>query len=145
MFKHILLPTDGSALAGPMIKQTMAFARDVRARVTVMHVQSEFHVFTIQPEMLADTREQFRRDSAAQAQRFLDQAVLEAKEARVACDTLLIEHEQTYEAIVQSAKDHGCDLICMSSHGRRGVKGLLLGSETQKVLIHSDVPVLVFR
>jgi len=63
----------------------------------------------------------------------------------VSCDTLLVEHEQPYEAIVQAAKDHGCDIICMSSHGRRGVKGLLLGSETQKVLINSDVPVLVFR
>jgi nucleotide-binding universal stress UspA family protein len=145
MFKHILLPTDGSALAAPMIKQTMAFARDVKARVTVMHVQSEFHVFTIQPEMLADTREQYRRDSAAQAQRFLDQAVQEAKEMGVACDTLLVEHEQPYEAIVEAAKDHGCDIICMASHGRRGVKGLLLGSETQKVLVNSDVPVLVFR
>ncbi len=145
MFKHILLPTDGSELAAPMIRQTMAFARDAKARVTVVHVQQEFQVFTIQPEMLADTREQYRRDSQQQSQRYLDQALREAKELGVACDTLLVESEQPYEAITQAAKDHGCDLICMASHGRRGVKGLLLGSETQKVLIHSDVPVLVFR
>jgi nucleotide-binding universal stress UspA family protein len=145
MFKHILLPTDGSELAASMIRQTMAFAREVKARVTVIHVQSEFHVFTMQPEMLADTREQFRRDSAIQAQRHLDQALQESREMGVPCEGLLKEHEQPYEAIVQAAKDHGCDLICMSSHGRRGVKALLLGSETQKVLTHSDVPVLVLR
>jgi nucleotide-binding universal stress UspA family protein len=95
--------------------------------------------------MLEDTREQFAQDAKAQARRLL--AVIEnaAKEAGVSCDTACTTSDQPYEAIIEIAKEKGCDLIAMASHGRKGVRGLLLGSETQKVLTHSLIPVLVFR
>lgn len=145
MFKHILLPTDGSPIAAGMIQKTLAFAKETGAKVTGLHVVADFHIFTYQPEMLGDTREQYVKDSAAHARVFLAEIEAAAKEMGVACETRLITDEQPYEAIVKAAQEAGCDLICMSSHGRRGVKGLLLGSETQKVLTHSPVPVLVFR
>jgi nucleotide-binding universal stress UspA family protein len=145
MFKHILVPTDGSALSASMLGKVMAFAHDSGASVTVIHVREEFQVFTVQPAMLADTREQYARDSVAAGQRILEQAQLLAKETRVTCDTMLAEGEHPYEVIIQASRERGCDLICMASHGRRGVQALLLGSETQKVLTHSDIPVLVYR
>ncbi|MBA5687734.1 universal stress protein [Rugamonas apoptosis] len=145
MFKHILLPTDGSSIASAMIQKTLAFAKESGAKVTGIHVMADYQIFTYQPEMLADSREQYARDSAAHARVFLAEIENAAKELGVSCDTMLVTDEQPYEAICKAATDAGCDVICMSSHGRRGVKGLLLGSETQKVLTHATVPVLVFR
>jgi nucleotide-binding universal stress UspA family protein len=105
----------------------------------------EFHVFTYRTEMLEDTKVEFARDCKAHADQFL--AVIEkaAKAAGVACDTALATSDHTYEAIIKAAEEKSCDLIMMASHGRRGVQGLLLGSETHKVLTHSKIPVLVYR
>jgi nucleotide-binding universal stress UspA family protein len=145
MFKHLLVPTDGSAISERAIKSAVQLAKKTGAKVTGFHVIPEFHIFTYQTEMLEDTREQFAQDAKAQARRLL--AVIEnaAKEAGVSCDTACTTSDQPYEAIIEIAKEKGCDLIAMASHGRKGVKGLLLGSETQKVLTHSLIPVLVFR
>jgi nucleotide-binding universal stress UspA family protein len=145
MFKHLLVPTDGSATSERAIRSAVQLAKKTGAKVTGFHVIPEFHVFTYQTEMLEDTREQFVEDAKAQARRLL--AVIEdaAKEAGVSCDTACKTSDQPYEAIIEMAKEKGCDLIAMASHGRKGVKSLLLGSETQKVLTHSLIPVLVFR
>lgn len=143
MFKHILLPTDGSELSESAIRKGIAFAKAIGARVTGFYAMPEFHILTYKTEMLEDTREEFARDSNAHARRYLGVIERAAVEAGVPCETVLATSDDPYEAILRTAHDRGCDLIMMASHGRRGVRGLLLGSETHKVLTHTKLPVLV--
>ena len=145
MFKHLLVPTDGSEASETAIRKSIEFAKFIQARVTGMHVIPVFHVFTYQTDMLEDTQEQFDADNKVHAAQFLAFIERAAREAGVACDTLSVMSDQPYEAIIKTAEEQGCDLIAMASHGRKGVKGFLLGSETQKVLVHTQKPVLVFR
>ena len=145
MFKYLLRPTDGSQLSEASIQKGVQFAKTINAKVTGFYVMPEFHVLTYQTEMLEDTKEEFAKDCRAHADQFL--AVIEkaAKAAGVACDTALATSDHPYEAIIKAAEEKSCDLIMMASHGRRGMQGLLLGSETHKVLTHSKIPVLVYR
>lgn len=145
MFKHLLLPTDGSPLSEIAIQKSVLFAKSINAKVTGFHVIPEYHAFTFQPEMLADTEETFARYGEAHAQQFL--AVIEkaAREAGVECDTACVTSDHPYQEIINAANEKGCDLIAMASHGRKGVQALLIGSEAQKVLTHSKIPVLVYR
>jgi len=145
MFKHILLPTDGSKLSEVTIHKAVEFAKSIGAKVTGFHVMPQFHVFTYRTEMLEDTREEYARDSRAHANSYLGVVQEAAKRAGVACETVSAVSDSPYEAIIQAAQARGCDLIMMASHGRRGVQGVLLGSETHKVLTHSRIPVLVYR
>ncbi|MEO7400833.1 MAG: universal stress protein [Polaromonas sp.] len=145
MFKHLLLPTDGSALSRAAIQQGVALAKVLGARVTGVHVSPEFHAITFSTEMLEDTEDQFQEDSERHAADFLAQVEREAQASSVTCETVAVVSDHPYEAIIRTAEERGCDLIAMASHGRKGVKGFLLGSETQKVLVHTDKPVLVFR
>jgi nucleotide-binding universal stress UspA family protein len=145
MFKHLLLPTDGSQLSEAAIEKGIQFAKSVGARVTGFYAIPEFHVFTYRTEMLEDTREQFARNSKAEAQAYLAFIDNAAKQAGVTCDTASAASDQPYQSIIKIAEERGCDLIMMASHGRKGVQGLLIGSETQKVLTHSRIPVLVYR
>jgi nucleotide-binding universal stress UspA family protein len=145
MFKHLLVPTDGSPASEVAIQKSIELAKHINARVTGLHVFPVFQVFTYQPEMLKDTREQFDEDNRVHSVQFLADIERAAQNAGVACNTVSVKSEHAYEAIIKTAEDQGCDLIAMASHGRRGVKGFLLGSETQKVLVHTQTPVLVFR
>jgi len=145
MFKHILLPTDGSKLSEVTIHKAVEFAKSIGAKVTGLHVMPQFHVFTYRTEMLEDTREEFARDSRTHAEKYLAVIQDAAKKAGIQCETASTTSDQPYEAIIQTAKKKGCDLIMMASHGRKGVQGMLLGSETHKVLTHSRIPVLVYR
>jgi len=145
MFKHILVPTDGSKLSEATIHKAVEFAKSIGAKVTGFHVMPQFHVFTYRTEMLEDTREEFARDSQTHAEKYLAVIQEAAKAAGVRCETASITSDQPHEAIIQAAKKRGCDLIMMASHGRKGLQGMLLGSETQKVLTHSRIPVLVYR
>lgn len=145
MFKHILLPTDGSPASEAAIRQAVRFASETGARVTGFYAAPEFHTFTYKTEMLEDTREQYRKDSAVYAQKYLDSVDAIAKEAGVPCESRFVFSDHPYEAIIAIAAECGCDMIAMASHGRRGVKGMLIGSETQKVLTHTTIPVLVYR
>jgi nucleotide-binding universal stress UspA family protein len=145
MFKHILMPTDGSETSKRTIQDCIAFAREIGAEVTALHVIPEYPVYAYQAEMLVDTREQFTNECIECANEYLGDVKTAAKEAGVKCDTYTVTSDYPYAAIIQAAQDKQCDLIVMASHGRKGVKGLLLGSETQKVLTHSQIPVLVYR
>ncbi|WP_428421567.1 universal stress protein [Methylibium sp.] len=145
MFKHLLLPTDGSGTSEAAVRKGLQFAKEQQARVTAVHVVPEFHTLTYRTTMLEDTREEFIAECKAQAQKFLSEVERAAKEEGVACRTVMITHDHPHEAINDTAAQSGCDLIVMASHGRRGIKGLLLGSETQKVLTHATLPVLVLR
>lgn len=145
MFTHLLLPTDGSRLSEAAIQKGVQFAKSINAKVTGLYVMPEFHAVTCKTEMPEDIGEEFATDCRAYADRFL--AVIEeaAKAADVACDIALATGDHPHEAIVKAAAEKGCDLIMMASHGRKGLQGLTLGSETQKVLTHCDIPVLVYR
>ncbi len=145
MFKHILIPTDGTPTSLTAILSAMAFAKSINASVTGLYVVPPFQTLTFDPEMLEDTRELYERHAKLEGEKFLAQIGRAASEAGVVCSLHALTHDHPYEAIIATAREHGCDLIAMASHGRRGVKGLLLGSETQKVLTHSAIPVLVYR
>lgn len=145
MFKHILLPTDGSASSDIAVHAAVNLARDMGARVTGLHVVAPFHTFTYRPDMIEDTEEQYEKDSEAQARKVLLAIEKLAQECGVPCDTAIVRSDDVHDAIIQTARDRQCDLIAMASHGWRGVRGLLMGSETQKVLTHSQIPVLVYR
>ena len=145
MFKHILMPTDGSPLSELAIRKGMEFANSGNARVTGFCVVPAFHVFTYKTEMLEDTEKEYAKDSRAHAEENLAVVAKAAKAAGVQCDTTYVINDRPYEAIVKAAEEKGCDLILMASHGRSGMSGVLLGSETQKVLTHTGIPVLVYR
>lgn len=145
MFKHILLPTDGSANSDLAIRAAVQLARDMGAKVTGLHVVPPFHTFTYRPEMIEDTEDQYEKDSEARGRKVLLAMETLAQECGVACDSVIVRSDDVHDAIIETARDRNCDLIAMASHGWRGVRGLLLGSETQKVLTHSKIPVLVYR
>jgi len=145
MFQHLLVPTDGSPRAEAMIERAVAFASRIGARVTGLHVIPQYHVMTYRLSSLQDTRETFAAEAARHADTFLAAVSRTAGEAGVPCETVTATDDHPWQAIVQTAQQRSCDLIVMSSHGRRGLQALLIGSETQKVLTHSAIPVLVFH
>jgi nucleotide-binding universal stress UspA family protein len=145
MFKHILMPTDGSELSEAAIQKAIQLAKSINAKVTGFHVILPFHVFTTKTQMVEDTREQYERESKIQAEQFLGVIKKAAEKAGVSCDADYVTSNHPYEMIINAAEKKGCDLIMMASHGRRGVQGVLIGSETQKVLTHTKIPVLVVR
>ena len=143
MFNHILIPTDGSELSEAAVQNGIQLARSLNAKVTGLHVVLPFHVFTTRTEMLEDTKGQYERESKIQAEQFLNFIKKTAQKAEVRCETEYATSDHPYETIIKTAENRGCDLIVMASHGRRGVQGVLIGSETQKVLTHTKTPVLV--
>lgn len=147
MFKHLLVPTDGSNLSESTVQRAISFAKDAGARITFFYAQPDFPMPIYGEGALIDptTPEQFARASAQEADVILSRARSAAEEQGVPVGTDTAVNEVPYEAIIDAAGRHGCDLIFMASHGRRGLASLLLGSETQKVLTHSSIPVLVYR
>ncbi|HXZ95998.1 MAG TPA: universal stress protein [Burkholderiales bacterium] len=146
MYKHILIPTDGSSLSQKAVKQGVAFAKAIGAKVTAITVTPTFHmVLTAEPLMVTDTAEQYKRDSKARAKAILEAAHKVAASARVSFDSVHAIGDQPFKAIINTAQRKRCDLIFMASHGWKGFAALVLGSETNKVLTHSRVPVLVYR
>jgi nucleotide-binding universal stress UspA family protein len=145
MFKHILIPTDGSALSMKAVKSGVALAKDAGAKITVLTVIEPTGVLGTDSRRVTATRQAHERQVRDFAERELHDAERSAKKQGVACTTILQKHTQPYQAIIDTATKRGCDLIAMASHGRKGVTALILGSETNKVLIHSRIPVLVYR
>ncbi len=145
MFKHILLPTDGSVLSEMAIKKGVEFAKEINAKVCGLTVTKPFHVFTTDVTELEDTRGTYIEDTKVFADKRL--AVLE-QAAKLAGVTYEVVHkigDHPWEEIIKTATERGCDVIFMASHGRRGVAALVIGSETNKVLTHTKIPVLVYR
>lgn len=147
MFKHILVPTDGSQLSQETVKRAIGFAREAGARLTFFYAKPEYPVAFYGEGALIDptTPEKFAKMAQQQADDILGACTKLAAEAGVSSSIATKTSDIPYEAIIAAAEAAGCDLIFMASHGRRGFGGLLLGSETQKVLTHSRVPVLVYR
>lgn len=145
MYKHILIPTDGSPLSGLAVEQAVAFARAIGARVTLLTVVEPFHLLTTEAEQLSATRPEYEEHARRRANRFLAAASDVARTAGVPFETLQVMNEEPYRAIIDTATKRACDLIAMASHGRGGVAAVVLGSVTLKVLTHSKIPVLVYR
>ena len=147
MYKHLLVATDGSKLSNKAVAHAIALAKPLKARLTAFYaapgmplpIYAEGVVF--QPL----SRKEFAAATAKDATRVLDPVIARAKAAGVACDGAHVAADAPWEAILAAAKRKRCDAIVMASHGRRGVAALLLGSETQKVLAHSRLPVIVVR
>ena len=148
MYKRILVPTDGSALSLKAAKAAAELARAIKARITAIYV-IEPYMPPMGAEGMAfyaayspDEYELGMRKAAAKA---LAKVEAVARAARVKYDAVTVIQDNPWKAIIKAASAKKCDLIVMASHGRRGLAGLLLGSETQKVLTHSRTPVLVCR
>ncbi|WP_456281497.1 universal stress protein [Cupriavidus sp. JZ107] len=144
MFKHILLPTDGSELSKKAIDGGIELAKAIGARVTA-YVCLEEYPYTPFSEIVVEAPQAFKDRIEAQARIYLKEVESAAVAAGVPCDTDMSTFAVPYLGIIDAAERHGCDVIFMASHGRRGLSGLLLGSETQKVLTHTDIPVIVYR
>jgi nucleotide-binding universal stress UspA family protein len=147
MFKHILVPTDGSELSGKAIKAAVELAAAVGAKVTGF-----FAAPAATPVIYDDllpvgyvTPDQHEALIKAASRKNLALIQEAARAAGVPVDVVSVTSEYPAESIVEIARDRGCDLVFMASHGRRGLKSVLLGSETHKVLVHSKIPVLVYR
>jgi nucleotide-binding universal stress UspA family protein len=147
MFKHLLVPTDGSALSDETVASAVQFAVETSAKITFLYVRPDYPVSYFGEGALVDptTPESFADMTEKVAQEILERSSAVAKASSVGCTTQSMINDLPYEAIIETATKEGCDLIYMASHGRRGLVGLLLGSETQKVLTHSSIPVLVYR
>lgn len=147
MFKHILVPTDGSQLSQDTARRAVSFAAEAGAKVTAFFAKPEYPVAYFGEGALIDptTPEKFAELADQQAAEYLSAVQKMCEEAGVECSTVTATSDVPYEAIIEAADKAGCDLIFMASHGRRGISGFLLGSETNKVLTHSKIPVLVYR
>jgi Universal stress protein UspA and related nucleotide-binding proteins len=145
MFKHLLVPTDGSTLSEAAIQMTVTLAAESGAKVTGLHVIPEFHVLAYGTEMIADNEDRIIQTARQRAEDYLRAIKNAAAQAGVECNTVSESRAHPYEAIISVAAQQNCDLIVMASHGRSGMRAFLLGSETQKVLTHSSIPVLVVR
>lgn len=149
MYKHILVPTDGSELSDKAAEAAIRLAKLLGARITAFHAMEPYPlqgayaaeasgVAELQPEIFAERSEEY-------AKRVLDKFKQAASAQAVECATVFVTSRSPSHSIVEKARAENCDLIVMASHGRRGLEGFLLGSETQKVLTHSTIPVLVYR
>jgi nucleotide-binding universal stress UspA family protein len=145
MYKRILIPTDGSEPSQRGVLASIKLAGTLGAQVVGLTVTPEYHTWTLEAEQIEMTQQEYAALNEKRAQRILGEVARAAQHAGVGCRVLHAISDAPYEAIIAAARDQGCDLVSMASHGRRGLKGLLLGSETQKVLVHSTVPVLVHR
>ena len=145
MYKRILLPTDGTEFCQRAIRHGIALAKLVGAKVVGVTVTQPLHSAlprSLIPKNLAGV---IHGETVKAADEKLAAVERIAREAGVQVEILRLSNDHPWEAIVEAAKDKGCDMIVMASHGRRGVSAVVLGSETQKVLTHSTVPVLVVR
>ena len=147
MYRHLLAAADGSELSNLAVEHAIELARSLAARLTLVHVAGQYP-----PPMLVDgtvfpTLPQDEHDAAAvkQSQQILDPLVAKAKAAGVECDALHQSDSAAWHAIIATAEQLRCDVIIMGSHGRGGLAALIMGSQTQKVLHHTNLPVLVVR
>jgi len=147
MYKKILVPTDGTSLSKKAVKSAVELAATVGAEVVAVHVVPHYPAsyfeggLDVSPADVARTEKQWSEHGQALA----DEVGKAAEKAGVKAKAITMHSDLVAEALLAAAKKHKCDLIVMASHGRRGIKRLLLGSETQHVLTHGAIPVLVLR
>ena len=144
MFKRILVPTDGSEITAKAVATSIELARSTGAKLYTISVKEPFPYSAISEMQPTPPQEFFDAQERIAAGR-IEQVLDAARAADVQCEGHTVEALHPWEAIIDHAKQTNCDLIVMASHGRRGVSALLLGSETTRVLVHCDLPVLVVK
>lgn len=146
MFKHILIATDGSPVANKAARAGIALATRLGAKVTAYSAVEQLQAVAFEGyAMDAKTIETFEEQAREAGRKRVDTIAKMAKAAGVPCASAVTKGSTIYEAIIEAAKKHRCDLIVMGSHGRRGMSRLIMGSVTQKVLAYTKLPVLVLR
>lgn len=145
MFKHVLIPVDDDAGSRRAIEQGVALAEAVGARVTGFHAMTEFNHPGVVDELLEPASDELQLLARTHADKLLALLVREAARAGVVCDTIAERGEYPWKAIIAAARRNHCDLIVMASHGRRGIARWVLGSQTQEVLNHTGISLLVVR
>ena len=147
MYKHILVPYDGSEPSSKALQEATTFAKSIGAALTLIHVVLPFHLhvqaWASSREVISKIEEGHILEAKSAAQAELSELEARAKAAGVHCDSVVAVGDSPYREIIDAAVKSGCDLIMMASHGRRGIDAILLGSETAKVLAHARIPVLV--
>ncbi|KAF1029701.1 MAG: TRAP-T-associated universal stress protein TeaD [Burkholderia plantarii] len=145
MFTHILVPTDGSELSQKAIDGAIDLAQAVGARITAYACLPQYPYSPFGADAMLEPPADFRRRSEQEARAHLDAIESAAQRVGVPCDSGTSVHPSPYLGIIEAAERGGCDVIFMASHGRRGLGSLLIGSETQRVLTHTKIPVIVYR
>lgn len=148
MFKQILVPVDDSELSQAALKRACAFAREAGAGLTFYHAKPTYLPYAMDMGGAFDyagASEAFRAAVDKRTETILESAKRAATEAGLESEAFSTECDSPFEGIIAAAQSRACDLIFMASHGRRGASAMLLGSETQKVLTHCKIPVLVYR
>src|SRR5262245_3530292 len=146
MYRHILIPTDGSELARKAMHHGLALAKAVGSRVTVLTVEPSFDAYTVPASRVYEMSGAFAEHTErvkAHARGILDAIAEGARASGVVCETVQVEQDHPYQGIIDTAEQRGCDLIVMASHGRSGITAIVLGSVTTKVLTHTTIPFLV--
>ena len=145
MFKHVLIPTDGSPRSKKAVKAGIGFAKEFGAKVTVYHAV-EFVPLDAGGEFVpSSVLEQIEAGARKQAQKYIEEVTKVAHAAAVPCESQISRPTTIYQGIIEAAKKKKCDVIFMASHGRGELASVVLGSVTLKVLAHSTIPVMVFR
>jgi nucleotide-binding universal stress UspA family protein len=145
MFTSILIPTDGSKLSDRAVRQGLQLAHSLAANVVALHVTAPFHVLAASAAALTATREQCEKNATAFSEQIFGEIAAMARDAAVECTCVSRSGEHVWQEIIMAAEKYRCDAICMASHGRSGLAGMLIGGETSKVLTHSKIPVIVVR
>jgi nucleotide-binding universal stress UspA family protein len=148
MFKHILIATDGSELADKAVVQGLALAKALNAKVTAVTVTEPWDALSmaaIAEGRMRNPIPDYEERTAAAANRILWSVVDKAKKVDIPCTTIYVEDRHPAEGIIETAQVQMCDLIVMASHGRRGLERLLIGSQANRVVTLSSVPVLICR
>jgi nucleotide-binding universal stress UspA family protein/hemerythrin-like domain-containing protein len=143
MYRHLLVPLDGSPLASELVRQSVLLAKSLGSRITFLHAEEEHggsSVGALERVMWPSFNDE---RPAGDARAVLAKAAVVAREAGIEHDSLIVTSDRPHEAILQAAETRGCDLVVIASHGRRGLKSLLIGSQTQNVLQQASLPVLV--
>lgn len=145
MFKKILVPTDGSELSDKAVAAAVEVARTAGGQLVALSVAEPYPYSPIGETAFTPDLAAYEQKAMDLARQNVDKVALAARQGEVQCETHTIQSFNPYEEIVKLAEKSGCDVIFMASHGRKGLNRLFVGSETQKVLAHSTLPVLVFR
>lgn len=145
MFKHLLVPTDGSPLSDKAAQAAVNFAKESGAKITAVSVAEPFPYSAMSELSFLPDQARYETQMREHAQRYVEEIAELARVAGVPCETRVALSFSPYEEIVRLADELSCDVIFMASHGRKGINRLFVGSETQKVLAHSTLPVMVFR
>ena len=147
MYAHLLVPTDGAKLSDKAVTHAISLAQALHAKITFFYASPEYPLPAYSDGVVYEplSKREYTRLAGKEAEKILNVATAKAAAAGIDCARMHALASSPWDAILKAAKKAKCDAIVMASHGRRGLSAMLLGSETQKVLTHSKLPVLVVR